>query len=138
MSLRLLLIAGLIALPCTARAQAVLPQYALGGTIAAANVYQKLQFPALNDLPVRDAFCPHGGVIENTSNTDQANAFVERLDFSGLVNAATTPSPPTIGATTIDPASTAGRAGGKQTIPPTTNGIWISGPVGATYKGYCS
>ena len=94
-------------------------------TAAAANVYQTL-FGA----------CPHGGLIENTSNTTASNAFEAFADWTG---GATIGGPATNGSTTIDPAATQGHAGGKQVIPPTSNPVlWQSPNVGATVRASCS
>jgi hypothetical protein len=77
--------------------------------------------------------CGHGGFLENTSGTGGALIWI---DWStGVTSGGTSLGN---GATGVGPALTSGQPGGKQTIPPTANALFVYGASGVTFHGSCS
>jgi len=93
-------------------------------SIATSNTYQQI---------VAAGGAKNGGIIENTSGVGGGTIYI---DFTYGVTAGGTSL--SNGAMTVGPALTTGQAGGKQSIPPTSNAVFVYGPSGATFRGYSS
>ena len=93
-------------------------------TITTTNTYQQV---------VAAGSCTHGGIITDTSTPGVALIYVNQT--SGITAGATS-----IGNGYLPIASPAvsGGTGGYLTILPTVYGIFVYGPSGATFSGFCS
>ena len=94
-------------------------------SITTANTYQQLAAAGA---------CTHGGYVENLSTA--SSTAMEYFNFTGNANAGGTTL--ANGSIPIGGSQSTNQPGGGLMIPPTTNAVYVYGPAGATYQGYCS
>lgn len=102
-------------------AQAAFP----AASIASANTYQQI---------AAAGSCPHGGLFVGTQTA--STTAVEYVDLtSGVTAGGNTLSN---GAVPVGGSQATNQPGQAFVIPPTNNAVFVYGPAGATFRGYCS